>query len=180
MTHLKDIAEVNFNNKYFLPGELRLNNIVLFANESNPKRKDWVEWLPKLVTWEDIKLISEDPEYFTSCHSWEYASDEWMQFLGFKKINTLKWAKWINEEDGVTFFWEHRSSSEYKCDHAGIAKLGKKTAIFTEVYTVHRLQNLYYDISGNQMSIDSIDEIIKKYYRKDGKIVHVHNPRKRA
>ena len=97
------------------------------------------EILPTVIDWQDLKWLTEDPKGFNLVHSPIFLSSEWLNKLGFCKVQNEKHKVRIGL-DGDDFV-KHQMT--YQFNRQFICKLKY----------VHELQNLHYSITGEMLSL---------------------------
>ena len=97
------------------------------------------EILPTVIDWQDLKWLAEDPKGFNLVHSPVYLSGEWLEKLGFDKIQNEAHKVRVGL-DGDDFV-KHQMT--YMFNKQFVAK----------IKYVHELQNLHYSLTGVMLSL---------------------------
>lgn len=97
------------------------------------------EILPTVIDWQDLKWLTEDPKGFNLVHSPIFLSGEWLDKLGFDKIQNEKHKVKVGL-DGDDFV---KNKMTYQFNRQFVCKLKY----------VHELQNLHYILTGEMLSL---------------------------
>jgi hypothetical protein len=69
---------------------------------------------------------------------------KWLKNLGFRPINGHEFSLWIDEWECISFFVER--------NYYGI-RIGKKDVFSRYVHSVHKLQNIFFALTGKELTI---------------------------
>lgn len=97
------------------------------------------EILPTVIDWQDLKWLAEDPKGFNLVYSPVYLSGEWLEKLGFDKIEneTHKVRVGLDGDDFIKNQMTYQFNRQFVC----------------KVKYVHELQNLHYSLTGVMLSL---------------------------
>lgn len=95
--------------------------------------------LPTVIDWQDLKWLSEDPKGFNLVHSPIFLNGEWLEKLGFDKIEneTHKVRVGLDGDDFIKNQMTYQFNRQFVC----------------KVKYVHELQNLHYSLTGVMLSL---------------------------
>jgi hypothetical protein len=71
-------------------------------------------------------------------------NEDWLKKLGFRPINNHEFSLWIDEYECSSFFVERK--------YYGI-RVGEKDVFTKHVSTVHELQNIFFALTGKELTI---------------------------
>jgi len=97
------------------------------------------EILPTVIDWQDLKWLTEDPKGFNLVHSPIFLNSEWLEKLGFDKIENSKHKVRVDLDGDV--FVKHQMT--YMLNWQFV----------TKIKYVHELQNLHYSLTGEMLSL---------------------------
>src|SRR5690606_5568730 len=114
--------------------ELRIGNFLNYTTAEG-------DVLPTTIDWQDLKWISEDPEGFNLVHSPIELDEEWQNNTDFIIAITENIAIWTDKE---------------KCF---IEQYSEGVEEVKGIDSVHKRQNLYFSLTGEEIEIKQINEI---------------------
>ena len=113
--------------------DLRIGNFLNYTTAEG-------DVLPTTIDWQDLKWISEDPEGFNLVHSPIELDEEWQNNTDFAILVSGNISIWTDKDK---CFVEYDSEAE---EVKGID-------------SVHKRQNLYFSLTGEEIEIKQINEI---------------------
>ena len=122
--------------------ELRLKNLINYVSSEG-------HVVEHEVNWQHFKWLSEDAGGFNLANKPIPLSEDWMKRCGFeRKEGRITWIlKISDEEQGCTLQrWADN-------DHVSVCRSGI-AAIHCECKYVHQLQNLYFALTGEELTME--------------------------
>ena len=130
--------------------EMRIGNKVHYQTAEG-------DILPNTIDWQDLKWLSEDGKSFNLCHSPIPLTEEWLVNLGFEIQNKKNNHYVINDPNGYAD--THKISifktinEQWHIAFSDTLNGYKDYIPTTKIQYVHQLQNLYFDLTGEELTL---------------------------
>lgn len=122
------------------PNELRIGNLINY-NGGQPEDED----LLNTVDWQDLQWITERKDEFNSLHKPILLTEEWLVKFGFDRINNSLTSRLYSNNvfeimtNGYIYhFWIYDNT---------------EGGFEINIKNVHQLQNLYFALTGEELTI---------------------------
>jgi hypothetical protein len=125
------------------PEELRIGNrLDYFINE------DGIEWAETIIDWQDFQWIATFESDFNKKHRPIPLTEEWLIKFGWKSIGDLHPTFKIRN-----YLLEENMLREGKYYLRQVINKEDSLAISPEILYVHQFQNLYFALTGQELTI---------------------------